>query len=92
MFFRRERTDTRLWHTLVAPVLGAAGIAGAIWLVLANFTTLIGGDFATATWLAVTVPAVMALCAGLSRLPYARRAEARRTAVGGAPEVLTVDA
>ena len=43
VYFRRSRADTRLWNTLIAPVLGALGIAGAIWLIIANFTTLIGG-------------------------------------------------
>ncbi|MES5820531.1 APC family permease [Streptomyces sp. RG80] len=61
VFFRRERLDTRPWNTLIAPVLGAVGIAGAIWVILANFTTLIGGDSTTATWLELTVPAVLVL-------------------------------
>ncbi|MEU6142894.1 APC family permease [Streptomyces sp. NPDC047081] len=60
-FFRRERLDTRPWNTLIAPTLGALGIAGAIWLILDNFTTLIGGESSTAAWLVASVPAVMAL-------------------------------
>ena len=51
VYFRRSGADTRLWNTLIAPVLGALGIAGAIWLIIANFTTLIGGDRTTALWL-----------------------------------------
>ncbi|WP_328496484.1 APC family permease [Streptomyces sp. NBC_00414] len=61
VFFRRSRLDRRLWNTAVAPALGALGIAGAIWLVLANLTTLIGGDRTTATWLALTIPVVWLL-------------------------------
>ncbi|MFI2609376.1 APC family permease [Kitasatospora sp. NPDC018619] len=61
VFFRRRRLDTRVWNTVVAPVLGAFGIAGAVWLILANFTTLIGGEAGTAWWLVLSVPAVMAL-------------------------------
>ncbi|MFJ8591807.1 APC family permease [Streptomyces sp. NPDC093598] len=61
VFFRRGRLDARLWNTLIAPALGALGIAGAIWLILANFTTLIGGERTTALWLALSVPVVMAL-------------------------------
>jgi amino acid transporter len=61
VYFRRRRTDSRTWNTLVAPVLGALGLAGAIWLILANFTTLIGGETSTAVWLVLTVPVVMAL-------------------------------
>ncbi|MFJ9708799.1 APC family permease [Streptomyces sp. NPDC101234] len=61
MFFRRSGADTRPWNTRIAPVLGALGIAGAIWLIVENFTTLIGGDRTTAVWLQVTVPAVLVL-------------------------------
>ncbi|WDV56260.1 APC family permease [Streptomyces coeruleorubidus] len=61
VFFRRERLDAHPWNTLIAPVLGALGIAGAIWLILANFTTLIGGERTTALWLTLSVPVVMAL-------------------------------
>ncbi|MFI0239863.1 APC family permease [Streptomyces sp. NPDC016845] len=61
VFFRRARLDRRLWHTALAPALGALGVAGAIWLVLDNLTTLIGGDRTTATWLALAVPAVWLL-------------------------------
>ncbi|MFB7217312.1 APC family permease [Streptomyces sp. NPDC056227] len=68
VFFRRERLDTRPWNTLIAPALGALGIAGAIWLILANFTTLIGGDPGTATWLALSVPVVLVLGAVAARV------------------------
>ncbi|WP_432035253.1 APC family permease [Streptomyces cucumeris] len=68
VFFRRERLDVRPWNTLIAPALGALGIAGAIWLILANFTTLIGGATSTAVWLALTVPVVLALGAVTARL------------------------
>ncbi|MBC2867163.1 APC family permease [Streptomyces mexicanus] len=61
VFFRRRRGAARAWNTLVAPALGALGIAGAIWLILANFTTLIGGRASTAVWLVAAVPVVMAL-------------------------------
>ncbi|MGW2896060.1 APC family permease [Streptomyces sp. NPDC001212] len=61
VFFRRERLDSRVWNTLVAPVLGVLGLAGAIWLILANFTTLIGGSTGTAVCLTLLVPAVLAL-------------------------------
>lgn len=76
VFFRRGRLDTRRWNTLIAPALGALGIAGAIWLILANFPTLIGGDSGTATWLALTVPAVLALGAVAARLIRGQEATA----------------
>ncbi|MET9848560.1 APC family permease [Streptomyces ossamyceticus] len=72
VFFRRSRADNRPWNTLIAPVLGALGIAGAIWLIIANFTTLIGGDQTTAIWLQVTVPAVLVLGIVGARLTRAR--------------------
>ncbi|MBO1415612.1 APC family permease [Streptomyces sp. FH025] len=74
VFFRRERLDDRVWNTVIAPSLGVLGIAAAIWLIVANFTTLIGGEAATATVLAAAVPLVFLVCAGLSRLPRARTA------------------
>lgn len=73
VFFRRTRLDTRPWNTLIAPILGALGLAGAIWLILANFTTLIGGSTTTATWLVLAVPAVLAVGAVTSRLTRGRR-------------------
>ncbi|MDF6045617.1 APC family permease [Streptomyces sp. JH14] len=74
VFFRRERLDTRPWNTLIAPALGALGIAGAIWLILANFTTLIGGDPGTATWLALSVPVVLVLGAVVARVVRSKAA------------------
>ena len=41
--FRRSR-DTRLWKTLVAPGLGALGLALIVLLAILNFTTLAGSD------------------------------------------------
>ncbi|KMS76573.1 amino acid permease [Streptomyces viridochromogenes] len=76
-FFRRERLDTRPWNTLIAPALGALGIVGAIWLVVENFTTLIGGERSTAVWLELTVPAVL-----LAGVVAARLTRGRATADG----------
>lgn len=72
VFFRRSRADTRPWNTLIAPVLGALGIAGAIWLIIENFTTLIGGDRTTAVWLQLTVPAVLIVGLVVARLTRQR--------------------
>lgn len=72
VYFRRSGADTRPWNTLIAPVLGALGIAGAIWLIIANFTTLIGGDQTTAIWLQVTVPVVLILGVVAARLTRPR--------------------
>ncbi|MEW2558798.1 APC family permease [Streptomyces griseorubiginosus] len=72
VFFRRSRADTRPWNTLIAPALGALGIAGAIWIIVDNFTTLIGGDQTTATWLELTVPVVLVLGVVGARLTRTR--------------------
>ena len=72
--FRRSRADTRPWNTLIAPVLGALGIAGAIWLIVENFTTLIGGDRTTAVWLELSVPAVLVIGVVLARRAGGRAA------------------
>ncbi|OAH13602.1 APC family permease [Streptomyces jeddahensis] len=77
VFFRRGRQDTRLWNTLIAPTLGALGLAGAIWLILDNFTTLIGGEARTALWLVLSVPAVMALGVITERVRRGRVPEAQ---------------
>ncbi|MFE7233542.1 APC family permease [Streptomyces sp. NPDC002405] len=74
VFFRRERLDSRVWNTLVAPVLGVLGLAGAIWLILANFTTLIGGSTGTAVCLTLLVPVVLALGAVNERVGRRRAA------------------
>lgn len=68
VYFRRQRSDRRAWNTLVAPAIAAVGLVGAIWLILGNFTTLIDGDATTATWLALTVPAIMVVGAGLAQV------------------------
>jgi len=43
-FFARQRVDTRVWHTRIAPALGLVGLLGVTVLALANFTTLISGS------------------------------------------------
>lgn len=48
-YFRRTRVDTRLWQTVVAPVLGGLGLIAILVLVLDNFTTLMGGSRTAAT-------------------------------------------
>ncbi|MGW0964910.1 APC family permease [Streptomyces sp. NPDC002516] len=68
VFFRRERLDTRPWNTLIAPSLGALGVAVAIWLIVQNFTTLIGGESGTALVLELIVPAVLVLGVVAARL------------------------
>lgn len=59
VFFRRHGRQG-LWQTLIAPALAVGLMAIVLWTVVSNFTTLIGGDPATATWLLIMVPAAFA--------------------------------
>jgi amino acid transporter len=59
-FFRRERAGAQLWQTLVAPTLAALLLGWILFLVVSNFTALIGGSAETATALLVAVPLVFA--------------------------------
>jgi amino acid transporter len=60
-FFTRTKAETRPWQTRIAPVLAGLMILGVTYLVIANFTTLIGGSRTTALWLMITVPVVFVL-------------------------------
>lgn len=44
VYFARSGADKRLWHSKIAPVLGGLGLCAITALVIANFTTLIGGS------------------------------------------------
>lgn len=60
VFFRRTGLDRRLWHTRLAPVLGALGLLAVTAAVVANFATLVGSSTAAALLL-VVVAAVFVL-------------------------------
>jgi amino acid transporter len=80
-FFRRTRADTRAWQTLVAPLLGLAGLLTAIYLVLHNFDVLTGatsGAVPLLPWLIV-----LAALGGLATWAAMRD---RGIDLGGAPE------
>jgi len=42
VYFRRSRTDRRLWHTFVAPLLGCAGLLPFIYFALTSLDVLLG--------------------------------------------------
>ncbi|MBT9370861.1 APC family permease [Rhizobium sp. CSW-27] len=44
LFFRKEKTGHGLWTTLIAPLLGLAGLLGALGLVIANLSLLSGSE------------------------------------------------
>lgn len=70
VFFRRTRLDTRPWHTLISPCLATLLVGGLTWLVLSNFTLLIGGSMGSAVPLVLSVPA--ALLIGLALESFRR--------------------
>lgn len=55
VYFRSDKTDSRIWATLVAPILSATGLALGLYLLLSRFgllagTTAQGVDPTTQTW------------------------------------------
>ncbi len=57
VYFRRDRADERPWNTIIAPGLSVVLMIGTLSIILANFTSLIGGDLLTATGLLLLIPA-----------------------------------
>ncbi|WP_439032409.1 APC family permease [Gordonia terrae] len=67
VWFRRNSTDNRLWHTRIAPALGTVGLLGITALVVANFTTLISGSQILATVFLLVIAAVFVIGASIGR-------------------------
>jgi amino acid transporter len=44
VFFRRNGLDTRVWNTVVAPVLGMVGLGYALYLLIVNLPALSGSE------------------------------------------------
>jgi amino acid transporter len=42
VFFRRSGVDKRLWNSLIAPLLGAAGLLSLLWFALSSLDVLLG--------------------------------------------------
>lgn len=82
-FFRRERADGQLWQTFIAPVLAALLLAWILFLVVSNFTSLIGGSAETAVALLVAVPVVFAVGVAVEALTE------RRQRVAGLERIVT---
>lgn len=68
VFFRRTKVDGRSWHTLVAPVLGFAGLALCLGLTVSNFSTLIGGSGGLAVVIGAVLLGAFVIGAVLSRM------------------------
>lgn len=74
-YFRKRRDlDSRLWNTLVAPILGATGLTAGLVLVLGNFATLTGAG--TAINLVLLLPIPIAAAIGILAAQRLRRTNA----------------
>jgi amino acid transporter len=55
-YFRREPVQGQSWQTMIAPLLASLLLAWVLYLVVSNFTSLIGGSTETAVALLAAVP------------------------------------
>lgn len=63
-FFRKHahgRAHEGMWRTAVAPAFAAVGFAIAIYLSVANYDVLVGGQGGVARWLPILIPILAAL-------------------------------
>jgi amino acid transporter len=61
VYFRRHPDDHNLWRTLVAPLLGALGLATAVALVAGNWSTMVGADSGFSQVLPWVIPLTIAV-------------------------------
>ncbi len=54
-FFRRENLDRRIWNTIVAPVIGLAGLLALLFFAFKNLNTLVGASGAVEVGLLVVL-------------------------------------
>jgi amino acid transporter len=76
VYFHRSGTDTRVWHTRVAPVLGSLGLIAITFLVIQNFDTLMGGSPTVAAVFLAAAVAVFIGGIAAGRVVHVRRARA----------------
>lgn len=81
-FFRRERVSGQLWQTLVAPAVASLLLGWVLYLVVSNFTALIGGSAETAAGLLVAVP-VLFLAGVLAEIGVEKRGRSSGLAFAG---------
>lgn len=81
-YFRRERVPGQLWQTLIAPAVASLLLAWVLYLVVGNFTSLIGGSAETAAGLLVAVP-VMFLAGVLAEVGVETRRRTSGPALAG---------
>jgi amino acid transporter len=70
VFFRRTGLDRRVWHTIVAPLLGAAGLIYAIVMALRHFEVLTGStsDVVNGLYWLIPIVAVVGFGVGVWRI------------------------
>jgi amino acid transporter len=68
-YLRLKEQDRRIWHSVIAPTLAAAGLIAATYLGIDNFETLTGSteDWVNALWLLPFVAAVVGYFVGVAR-------------------------
>lgn len=73
VFLRLGERDTRLWHSLVAPVLAALGLATMVFLAVNNFSTLTGAtnDVIKSLWVLPFAAAAIGFVVAALRHPEA---------------------
>ena len=74
VFFRRTRTDRRLWNTVIAPTLGLIGLAVLLFMTVVNLPLLVGGSDTLAVIIGALLVGVFAGGAVVALLrPHAAR-------------------
>ncbi|MBN3459736.1 APC family permease [Mycobacterium sp. DSM 3803] len=70
-FFRRNNVDKRLWHTMIAPILGILGLGTMTAIAMDNFDLLVGST-SRLTIVAMSSLLVLAVLAGVCRALWLR--------------------
>lgn len=58
-FFRKDRRGHSIWRVAVAPVLGAAGLAYALYLIISRFDILTGATGLLNLWWLIPIPILL---------------------------------
>jgi hypothetical protein len=73
LFFRRSRDAGGAWQTQIAPLLALAGLLGAAFLAVSNFSLLAGGSGLLSVLLIAVVPATALFGLAVAMIMRARR-------------------
>jgi len=78
IFFRRNRVDSRLWPTIVAPGIALVCLAGCLYLTVDNLPILVGGS----NTLALIIAGILLLAVALGPIVARLRPLANALAIG----------